>query len=618
MGSMIIDERDMQFVLFEQLKINELCENEKFSEFSDEVFQMVLTEAQKFADNILYPLNIKGDKEGARYEDGVVYSTPGTKEAYQAFVEGGWLTPAEDESVGGQGLPHVILTATHEMFFCNFPFMCYVNLTHDAAKLIEIFGTEEQKKFYMEPMYAGQWTGTMALTEPGAGSDVGAIKVKAVPRSNGEYSIVGSKIYITNGENDVGENNVHLLLARPEGAPPGTRGLSIFLVPKYRINEDGSLGEQNDVTCVGIEHKMGLHASPTSSLTFGENGNCIGYLLGKEQEGIRIMFHMMNSSRLEVGIWGLTTCSMSYLHALNYAREREQGQSIVDPDPAKQVPIIKHPDIRRMLLMMKAYAEGMRAMLYYCGYAMDRQAIAENDEEKGKWARIVDFMIPICKAYPTEKGVELASLAVQVYGGYGYSSEYPVEQFMRDSKVACIFEGTTGIQAMDLAMRKLAMKKGKVFTDFMAGMDEVIEKAESMPDFEAYVRQFKKTRSALLEVPSYFSEKTTKGDFFYPLLKATPFLEIAGDVVAAWFLLWGAMLAREKLDGLYQEKGASEDPAKQVEILEENAEAAFLAGKIQSAKFFIGNILPATDGKIDAVQWGDVSAWEIHDRSFGA
>jgi len=617
LASLLVDERDIRFVLFEQLMIQDLCDKERFSGFSSGDFEMILSEALKFAEKVLFPLNIKGDKEGARFEQGKVYSTPGTKEAYETFVEGGWLTFCEEEEVGGQGLPCVIRGATHEMFFAaNFPFMCYVNLTHDAAKLIELFGTEEQKRLYMEKMYSGKWTGTMALTEPGAGSDVGAIKLKAIRRSDGRYSIVGSKIFITNGEHDVSENIIHMVLARIEGDPPGTKGLSLFIVPKIRVNNDGSLGEPNDIVCVGIEDKMGLHASPTTTLSFGENGNCIGYLLGKEREGIKIMFHMMNSSRLEVGIWGQGTSSVSYLHALNYASERLQGQNILHLDPSKQVPIIEHPDIRRVLLMMKSYVEGMRAMLYYAGYAMDRQAVAENEEERKNWARLVDLLIPICKAYATERGVELASLAIQVYGGYGYSKEYPVEQFMRDSKVACIFEGTTGIQAIDLILRKLGMKEGKVFADFLRGMDDVINRAWSLPEWKRYAEQLRRTRTALSEIPLILAEWASKGEPYYPLLKATPILEAIGDVVISWFLLWGGMIAQEKLEALFDEKGIT-NRKEQDAIIQENSEAAFLAGKIEGAKFFIGNILPITEGKINAIKWGDVSAWEISAKSFG-
>jgi alkylation response protein AidB-like acyl-CoA dehydrogenase len=616
MANLLIDERDVKFALFEQLKIQGLCESEHFSAWNEKVLGMLLKEARQFAEKELFPLNIEGDKIGARFENGMVYSVPGTREAYEKFVEGGWLTSIESESIGGQGLPHVIKSAAHEMFFAaNFPFMCYVNLTHDAAKLIELFGSDEQKKTYMAPMYAGKWIGTMALTEPSAGSDVGAIEVKATRNADGTYFISGQKIFITNGDNDVGENTVHMVLARIEGDPPGTKGLSIFIVPKFRVNADGSLGEYNDVRCIGLEHKMGLVASPTATMSFGEKGNCIGYLLGKEQEGIRIMFHMMNSSRLEVGVWGQGTCSVSYQHALNYARERKQGQSMENPDPTTQVPIIKHPDIRRTLLLMKSHIEGMRAMLFYCGYAMDQAEIAKNEEEKKKWLQAIELLIPICKAYPTERGVEFASHAIQIYGGYGYTKEYPVEQFMRDSKVACIFEGTTSIQAMDFAFRKVRMAKGAVYSEFLKGMEEMIGRASQIAQLAPYASQLQKTKDALAEVPASLADKTKSAGPAYSFLKATPFLDAAGDVVVAWFLLWAAVVAEEKLNDLFAKK-KMDDAEKQKAFIDSNAEAAFLAGKMQSAKFFIGNILPITDGKISALKWGDMSAWEIAERSF--
>ncbi|MCP4646555.1 MAG: acyl-CoA dehydrogenase, partial [bacterium] len=371
-------------------------------------------------------------------------------------------------------------------------------------------------------------------TEPQAGSDVGALTTKAVRKDDGTFAIEGSKIFITNGEQDVGENIVHVVLARIEGDAPGTKGLSTFIVPKYCVNEDGSTGDSNNVTCTGIEHKMGLHGSPTTSLSFGDKGECIGYLLGKEQEGIRIMFHMMNSSRLEVGIWGQGISSASYLHALNYSKDRLQGQSLENPDPATQVSITKHPDIRRALLMMKSYTEGMRAMLYYCGYAMDQEVIAETEEERKNWSKVVSLLIPVCKAYPTEKSVEFALHAIQIYGGYGYTQEYPVEQFLRDSKVACIFEGTTGIQGMDLALRKLGMGKGKVFADFLSGMDEMADKAKKIPELEKYTAQFMKTKAALAEIPSVFAEYAGKGESVYSFLQATPLIEAVGDVMVAW------------------------------------------------------------------------------------
>jgi alkylation response protein AidB-like acyl-CoA dehydrogenase len=618
MANLVADERDIKFTLFELFEVQKLCTHDRYAAWNKKVLSMLVTEARKFSEKELYPLNIEGDKIGIRFEDGKVYSVPGTKKAYEKFVDGGWLTPTEDESVGGQGLPYVIKVATWEMFSAaNFPFICYANLTHGAAKLIELYGTDEQKKRYMEKMYGGQWLGTMALTEPNAGSDVGAVQVAAKRNADGTYSISGQKIFITNGDSDVGENVVNMVLARIEGAPPGVKGLSVFIVPNIRVNSDDTLGEPNDVRILGVEHKMGLNASATTTMSFGEKGNCTGYLLGNERDGIKIMFHMMNAARLETGVWGQGSCSIAYLHALNYARERKQGTSIENPDPTTQVPIIQHPDIRRMLLLMKSYVEGMRAMIYYCGYAMDQAEVAAGDLEKRKWQGIVDLMIPICKAYPTERAVEMTSHAVQIYGGSGYTKEYPVEQFMRDCKVACIFEGTTGIQAMDLAFRKLRMEKGDVFKDFFSKMDATVQSAAEIRGLAQCAAQLQKTKRALMAVPAAFTDQTQKIGHFFTYLKATPFLEAVGDVTVAWFLLWSAVVAEKKLNSLFSKKKI-ESKERQIAFARKNAEAAFLDGKIKSAKFFIGSILPITEGKIAAVTGDDVSAWEIEEKSFGA
>jgi len=616
MAKLLVDDKDIKFVLFDVLKIQKLCENERFSDWNEKVLRMLLDEALKYSEKVLFPLNIEGDKIGLTFESGNVTSVPGTKQAYLDFVEGGWLTPCEDEAYGGQGLPEIAKFAAHEMFFAaNFPFMCYVNLTHDAAKLIELFGTDEQKDLYLDKMYGGEWTGTMALTEPSAGSDVGAIETKAKKADDGTYRISGQKIFITNGEHDISDNIVHMVLARMEGDPSGVKGLSVFIVPKFRVDVDGSSDKPNDVRCIGIEHKMGLKASPTTTMAFGEKEECRGYLLGKPCQGIRIMFHMMNASRLEVGLWGQGTCSVSYLHALDYAKTRKQGPSIRDPKAEGQAPIIHHPEIRRVLLLMKSYVEGMRAMLYYSGYAMDRAETAVTQEDKKKWNGIVELLIPICKAYPTEKGVELASHAVQIYGGYGYTQEYPVEQFMRDAKVSCIFEGTTGIQAMDFALRKVGMENGEVFKNFLDDMDETIIKADSIQGLEEYAGQLRKTKSTLSSIPADLAQQAKETGIYNSFLKATPFLEVTGDVLVAYFLLWSAIVAEKKLEALFKKKQL-ENIEKRKQFIRKNAQAAFFSGKIESAKFFIANILPITHGKLSAISWGDLSAWEIAERSF--
>ena len=616
MPNILADEKDVRFALFDVLKVQDLSKTEKFAAFPQDVMEMILSEVQKFAENVLFPLNLQGDKEGVKFKDGRVYSVPGTKEAYKAYAEAGWLTARENEELGGQGMPHSLNIVAEEMFLAaNFSFTTTPHVTHDGAKLIELYGTEDQKRIYMQKMYGGEWIGTMVLTEPGAGSDLGGIQSKAVRRDDGTYSISGSKIFITNGETDVTENIVHLILARIEGDLPGTRGLSIFIVPKIRAKPDGSLSsERNDVTCTRIEEKIGLHASPTCQMNFGENNNCIGYLLGKEREGINIMFRLINPSRLGVGAWGTGTASIAYRHALRYAKDRIQGTHI--NDPKKKIPIIQHPDIRRILMTMKSHVEGMRCFQYYLAYAMDRAHIAAEKEERDKLNRLVDLLMPVLKGYCSEKGFEIANQAIQVYGGYGLSKEYPVEQLMRDVRTGCIVEGTTAVQGMDLAFRKVAMEKGKVFADFLAGMDEIVAQMVEDEGWKEYLDQFRETKTSLAEVPGLFGEHLGKGNKSFPYLKANLFLEAFGDLLVAWFLLQSAFVAQEKLAALYKEKGATDVQSREA-IIDTNADAAFFSGKVLSAKHFIGTILPVTMGKIASIKWNDISAWEIREESFG-
>jgi alkylation response protein AidB-like acyl-CoA dehydrogenase len=611
MSGILVDDRDVKFVLFDLLGIQDLSQHERFEHIDQDILEMLLDEARKFAEQRLFPLNLQGDKIGARYEEGQVRAVPGMQEAYQEFVEGGWLTECENTELGGQGLPVIIKFATHEMFLAaNFPFMCFVNLTHDAAKLIELFGDDDQKTRFMEKMYAGEWTGTMALTESGAGSDVGAIKTRAQVSEDGAYRLKGQKIYITNGEHDIAENIVHLVLARIDGDPDGTSGLSIFIVPKYRLSADGSPGPRNDVNCLGIEHKMGLHASPTTTLSFGDNDDCHAYLLGQPREGIKIMFYMMNQSRLEVGLFGLGICSMSYRHALAYARERLQGQGI--EAGAGQVAIVNHPDVRRTLLTMKAYVEGLRAMLYYCGYAMDRAATASDKAEREKWREIVDLLIPIAKAHATEKGVRLSSLALRIYGGAGYTCKYPIEQYMRDSKVACIFEGTTGIQAIDFALRKVQMRGGAVFREFLDGMDEVLNQAGELSEWRPYADQLRGTRNALTALPGILADGDASNGLRKRLLSATPFMEASSDFFVGYFLLWSAMVAERKIA---EKGGLPEDPEVLKDTLERDPGLAHLAGKLSCARHFIANVLPMVDGTIAALSRMDSAACTIADAS---
>jgi alkylation response protein AidB-like acyl-CoA dehydrogenase len=616
MAGVLVDEKDIRFALFDVLGIQDLFEHKRFCGWNEKALQLAISEARRFAEKYLFPLHIEGDRIGVQFKEGRVLSVPGTKEAYQDFVKGGWLTLCEDEKLGGQELPKIVKYASHEIFLAaNFPFMCYANLSHDAGKLIELFGTAYQRKTYLKNLYNGRWTGTMAITETVAGSDVGAIMTRATEISAGVYSIAGQKMFITNGEHDLTENIIHMVLARIDGDPPGSKGLSLFIVPKYRVNADGKLGELNDVQCIGIEKKMGLHGSPTTTMVFGEKSDCRGYLVGKAREGIKIMFHMINSSRLEVGIWGLGAASAAYRHAVSYAMARTQGADLCGAKPENKARIIQHPDIRRNLLAMKSHVDGMRLLLYYCGYAMDCAENAKTTEQNLRWRNIVELLTPLCKAYPTEKAVELVSMAVQVHGGYGYTKDFPVEQFMREIKAGCIFEGTTGIQAMDFVLRKAALGNGEVFEGLLKDLYYRVKPAENIPSLKPYTVQLKKTAAALAQLPHHLSENHAKQGIFYPLLKATLFLEAVGDLLLGYFLLWGAIVARKKLEELINGENIVSGEGNQV-LLKTNLQAAYLSGKIDGAKYFIGNILPITDGKISAIKWGDISAWEMNERSF--
>lgn len=612
MNDLLVDRRDLRFVLFDLLKVQSLASHARYRDLDVDALEMLLDEAGRFAEQRLFPLNLQGDKTGAAFQDGIVRAVPGMRDAYREFVEGGWLTMSEAPALGGQGLPEIVKFATHEMFLAaNFPFMCFVNLTHDAAKLIELFGTDTQKAFYMAPMYRGEWTGTMCLTEPAAGSDVGALRTRARPAADGSYRIKGQKIYITNGEHDLAGNIIHLVLARIDGDPDGTRGLSLFIVPKLRVNPDGSAGSRNDVQCTGIESKMGLHASPTTTLVFGEGDDCHGYLLGKPREGIRGMFHMMNQSRLEVGLFGLGVCSVSYRHALAYAKERVQGQGSAGEEG--RVTIIRHPDVRRNLMSLKAYSEGLRAQLYYCAHAMDQVALAADRAEAQRWQDVVDLLIPVAKAHATEKGVSMSALGIQVHGGAGYTDAYPLEQYLRDSKVACIFEGTTGIQAIDFALRKVHMKGGAVFRAFLVGMDDVLERAAARAGWTPYVDQFRGTRDRLLAMPDAIARGAEGERLRDQLASATPLLEVAGELFVAYFLLWSAVAAEERLS-LHAVPAELATPRGAGDACD--AERSFLLGKVAVARHFIATALPRVDGELVAIGWNDRSALSIDESSF--
>ena len=442
----------------------------------------------------------------------------------------------------------------------------------------------------------------MLLTEPEAGSDVGALTTTAVKNPDGTYSLSGNKIFITNGEHDLTENIIHPVLARIDGDPPGTKGISIFIVPKIWVNEDGSMGAPNDIVCTGIEEKMGIHASPTCSMTLGGKGNCRGLLLGEQCKGMKIMFYMMNEARLGVGFQAFAYASAAYLYALNYARERIQGRDLEAGKDANapSVPIIQHPDVRRMLLEMKAYVAGMRSFVHYVGQCLEKEALATSDEERAYYKGFGDLLTPLVKAYCAQRGFDQCVQAVQVYGGYGYVSEYPVEQLVRDCKITSIYEGTDGIQAMDLLGRKLGMDKGQVFINFLGEIQKTVALAKETPGLEAITAEVEKAVNRLGEVAMHLGTTAMSAQFKLAFAAAFPFLEVMGDVIMAWMLLWRAALAQEKLTAGPRKKDID-----------------FYEGQVKTAEFFIHTLLPATLGKMDGIVKSNSSAIEISDAAFG-
>jgi hypothetical protein len=603
MAQVIADRRDIDFVLYEQLKADELTKVDRYKDFNKKTFDMIITEARNFAVKELLPTNAEGDKEGLDFENGQVKVPQCFHRAYELYVEGEWTSLTEDPEWGGQGLPINISQAVGEYLIgSNWAVANYAGMGHGTGKMIDIFGTQKQKDTFLKNLYTAKWGGTMLLTEPMAGSDVGALTTTAVKNPDGTYSITGSKIFITNGEYDLAGNIIHPVLARIEGDPPGTKGISIFLVPKIWVNEDGSLGEPNDVVCTGIEEKMGIHGSCTCSMTLGGKGQCRGLLLGDERQGMKIMFYMMNDARLGVGFQAFNYASTAYLYALNYARERIQGRDLdAGKDPnAPSVPIIRHPDVRRMLLQMKSYVDGMRSFVYYVGQCLEFEALAPGEEERTFYKEFADLLTPLVKAYCAQRGFDVCVQAVQVYGGYGYIKEYPVEQLVRDCKITSIYEGTDGIQAMDLLVRKLGMAKGRVFMNFLGEIQKTITLARETEELAEITAKVERAANRLGEVALQIGKSALSPQFKVAFAHAFPFLEVMGDVVMAWMLLWRAVLAKQKLEGGAKKKDVD-----------------FYEGQLKTAEFFIQTILPTTMGKMNSIVKGNGSAIEISEAAFG-
>lgn len=598
------DLRELHFVLFEQLRLGELLGQGPYAEWGEDEVKMVIDETYRFAREVLGPLDGAGDREGCRLEDGQVKTPAGFRDAWKQLYEAGWKSLGAPVEYGGQGAPRALTMVAEELLTgANTAFNMYPALTVGAADLVHEFGTDAQKDRYARRMFQGEWAGTMCLTEPDAGSDVGAATTSARPLGDGRYAIKGTKIYISGGDHDLTDNIVHLVLARIEGAQPGTKGLSLFVVPKVRVDDDGKLGEANDVQVQSIEHKMGIRASATAALVFGENDGCVGELVGTEEhQGIRQMFQMMNYARIGVGLQGLGLMSTAYLNAVAYAKDRHQGPSIENfKDPtAPKVPIIEHPNVRKTLLDMKARVEGIRMLIAKLAVHSDRAQLAsgKDDEEAAYHQGQVDLLTPIVKAYGSDQAFRVAEMAIQTYGGAGYLEDWPVEQYARDSKIFSIYEGTNAIQALDLVSRKLGQAGGKNVQALFGDIAKLVAEHKDHPELGAEMKILAGAQEAIGAVAMQFLQWFQGGELVKVPLSAERFLELMSETVVGWRLLDAAALAHGELADA------------------EGPDVAFYQGKIHAARHFARNVLRDVPSKAQSLAVGDTSAVDIPLEAF--
>lgn len=572
-----VNEKDIFYILKDQLNYGRLCRLERYRELDLDTLDMLVTETIKFAKGVVEPLQEIGETWGVVFEDGLVRCAPEFREAFRLYGENGWIGAERDPEYGGQGFPHMMRTVINDLM-CGAAqsFNMAPSLTRGATHLIESFASDELKQRYVPKMLGGEWAGTMCLTEPNAGSNLSAIRSVAFKEGD-HFKIKGTKIFISWGDHDLTENIIHLLLARIEGAPEGVKGISLFIVPKVRVNPDGTLGEANDLICGGVEGKLGLHASPTCLLSFGENDGCIGYLCGEENRGLAHMFQMMNAARINTGVSGMSLASTAYQNALAYTKERVQGRHVAGRK-AGDVPIIDHPDVRRMLLWMKAMVDGMRSMIYTGAFWSDLALEMPVGDEKRHYEALLDFITPIIKAYCSDMGFRVCETAIQCLGGYGFSKEYPLEQYLRDIKIMSLYEGTNGIQSMDLMGRKMRISGGAPFKAFMAELEKFCQESVDHPNLGKEVGSLKKVAKRLSEVALEMSE-TMKSDPLQWASYSYPALLCFGDVTMAWRLLDMAFIAQQAMD--------------------EDRENDFYMGKVMQATYFTGVTLTLTIARLD-------------------
>ncbi|MFQ5523950.1 MAG: acyl-CoA dehydrogenase [Acidimicrobiia bacterium] len=546
----------------------------------------ILEEAARFFSEVMAPLNQVGNQQGSVLtDDGTVKTPEGFKDAYWKFVDSGWAAVHMPAEWGGGGFPYTVGVVIEEMYkSANLAFSLCPLLTHGAVEALEAHGSDELKQSYLEKLVSGHWTGTMCLTEPEAGSDVGALRTKAIPQEDGSYRIFGTKIFITFGDQDLTENIIHLVLARTPDAPPGTKGISMFLVPKYLLDDQGNPAQPNDLKVVSLEHKLGIHASPTCVMSFGDaSEGAVGWLIGEEFKGMRNMFTMMNAARIAVGMEGMAISERAYQKALAYAKERLQGRPIGAP-ATESVPIIQHPDVRRMLLTMKAYTEAMRSLLYITAQEADYAFHGEDDGVRARARDRLALLTPVVKGWCSETGVEVTSIGIQVHGGMGYIEETGAAQHYRDARITPIYEGTTGIQAMDLVMRKLPLGNGEVLKSLINEMAQDAGRLNDHEDLAVFRDNLTTAIQDLVDTSTWMGERLAAGEYDDALAGSVPYLHQFGLTIGGWLMARAAVAAKEA--------PAEYDPG-------------FLAEKVTTARFYGEHLLPRARGLVAAVKAGN-------------
>ena len=601
MAEQFISERNLSFLLYEVFNAESLLNYSRYADHSREVFDMVLKTAMKMGKDLFKPIVSEMDKQPPEYVKGQVKVHPAVRNIMREVGAGGWIGATFDYKLGGQQLPEMVGMTIPTAIFgaANYSASVFHGLTNGAAGLIASFGTQEMKDMYLPKMMSGEWQGTMALTEPQAGSSLSDVSMTAEPTNKNYYKVKGQKIFISAGEHDGVDNIIHLALARVKDAPPGVKGISLFIIPKYRIEVDGKLAF-NDVNCAGIYHKLGYKGSPITQLAFGENDDCRGWLVGEVNKGLGYMFQMMNGARIDVGLGAACISSAAYYASLEYAKERPQGRKLSAKDPlSPQVSIIEHPDIHRMLLFQKAIIEGSLSLLMQCSFYHDMEKVTETEEHEN-YNLLLELLTPVAKTYPSEMGIFSCSQAIQILGGYGYCDEFPVEQFYRDVRIHTIHEGTTGIQGMDLLGRKMMMKKGKAGQLYLTEVRKTIKDAQEDVGLKSYSEALEKALQKLEKITAHLFGIASKGDPEMFLADATLYLELFGIIAIAWQWLKQAVIAKKMLnDGKLTE-----------------ADNNFYNGKIYTCRYFFGYELPKIEGLAMRLSNGDDLTVNIKNEYF--